>query len=84
MKITKSLVDQAFKYHPPATPQRVADQQMVNEATQHYATVLLSMVEDEDYRRELFFQIQKIRILANQAISMRDFFTTTNIDNDTE
>lgn len=67
--MNKEILKKLFSYHPPKNDQEKELHEIVNEASLQYAMTLAEVVKDPDELISILGQIQKVRMLANSAVS---------------
>lgn len=65
-------IDRWFEYHPPLSDERKEAHKCINEAAKQLAKCLMMYMPDEAYQLEFFQQIQYMRMMMNQTVTLME------------
>lgn len=65
-------IERWFKYHPPETDERKKAHEEVNYAALQMAKCVMMYMPDPEYQLQFFQQIQLIRMMLNQTITIME------------
>ena len=70
--IDETRLLQYFEYHPVMTPKRKLEHERINSAAYELAQAVSDNVDDFELKQKFFMDIQFMRMMANQDITIRE------------
>jgi hypothetical protein len=76
--IDETRLLQYFEYHPVKTPKRKSAHEQINRAAYELAQAVSEHIEDSELKQKFFRDIQFMRMMANQDITIREINNVPN------
>lgn len=70
--IDETRLEEYFRYHPPKTEERKSRHEKINRLAYEFTKALSDSIEDFELKQKFFYDIQFMRMMANQEITMNE------------